>query len=222
MVGGSAGALEPLKRVVADLPANLPVAILVTLHHNPKAASTLAPLLNRIGGLPVVVPNPGDPLLPGYIYVASRGRRLDVTDGHFGDSDAPVSDGGKPAIDDLFRSAAAAYGPRVIGIILSGGLDDGVSGLAAIHRAGGAAIVQRPDEAIVGSMPRNAIERVPAADVARADAIGGLITEMAGRPAKDGADDRDGDGHVNSALWAGIHSLEGQAGDAAIMANRAA
>lgn len=175
VVGGSAGALEPLKHIVADVPAELPISMLVVLHLSPTSTSSLGTILNGIGGLRAVTPRDGDPLLPGYIYVAEPDRHLDVSTGFIRQTHAPKVNGVRPAIDVLFQSAADVYGPRTIGVILSGGLDDGSAGLAAISEAGGIGIVQNPDEAIVSSMPRNAIERAMPEHVLGTDEIGPLI-----------------------------------------------
>ncbi|HET7465871.1 MAG TPA: chemotaxis protein CheB [Candidatus Dormibacteraeota bacterium] len=183
VVGGSAGALGPLKRIVADLPPNLAAAMLVVLHLNPSSTTILAQILNRLGGPPAVTPEDGDPLLPGCIYVASPDLHLDVSTGAIQNSKGPKVNGARPAIDVLFQSAAETYGPRVVGVILSGGLDDGSAGLAAIREAGGIGIVQHPDDAAVGSMPRNAIKRAQPEYVALVDDIGGIISRIVGPPA---------------------------------------
>jgi len=178
VVGGSAGALEPLKRIVADMPADLPVSMLVVLHLSPTSTSSLTTILNAIGGLRSVTPRDGDPLLPGYIYVGEPDRHLDVSTGFIRQTHAPKVNGVRPAVDVLFQSAADVYGPRTIGVVLSGGLDDGSAGLAAIAEAGGVAIVQEPEDATVSSMPRNAIARAAPEHVVSTNEIGPLIAGL--------------------------------------------
>ena len=157
VIGGSAGALDPLKEIVTDLPSDLPAAVLVALHLAATAPSALAPILSRLGGMQAVAPRDGDKLRPGFVYVGSPDRHLELSDGTIRLTHGPKVNGMRPAVDVLFRSAAAAYGPRVVGVVLSGGLDDGSGGLAAIRAAGGTTIVQSPDDALMESMPRNAI-----------------------------------------------------------------
>lgn len=157
VIGGSAGALDPLKEIVMDLPSDLPAAVLVVLHLAATVPSALAPILSRLGGMRVVTPRDGDALRPGHVYVPVPDRHLELSDGAVRLTHGPKINGMRPAVDVLFRSAAATYGPRVVGVILSGGLDDGSGGLAAIRAAGGITIVQSPNDALMDSMPKNAI-----------------------------------------------------------------
>ena len=175
VIGGSAGALDPLKQIVGDLPANLPAAVVVVLHLAATSKSALAPILNRVGGLQAVIPRDGDPLKPGYLYVATPDHHLALTDDAVRLTHGPRINGARPAIDVLFRSAAESYGDRVIGVILSGGLDDGSAGLAAIRAAGGMGIVQAPDDAMIDSMPRNAIDVAAPEHVLPAAKIGSMV-----------------------------------------------
>lgn len=189
VIGGSAGALDPLKEIVTDLPHDLPAAVLVVLHLAATSKSALALILNRIGGLQAVTPRDGDPLRPGYIYVPTSNHHLEVSDGKLRVTRGPRINGVRPAVDVLFQSAAAAYGPRVAGVVLSGGLDDGTAGLAAIRAAGGVGIVQSPDDALIESMPKNAIEVARPEHVMPASEIGAAITRavregVAGHAAK--------------------------------------
>lgn len=182
VIGGSAGALKPLKQIVADLPAGLPAAVLVVLHLAATSKSALAPILSRIGGPQAVTPQDGDPVRPGYIYVATPNHHLELQDGHFGMTTGPRINSARPAIDVLFRTAAKAYGKRVIGVLLSGGLDDGSAGLAAIKAAGGVAIVQSPQDATVDSMPKSAIRAAQPEHVLPAAGIGSLILKTLREP----------------------------------------
>jgi two-component system chemotaxis response regulator CheB len=170
-------------RIVRDFPPDLGAAVAIVLHMAAGANSALAPILSRSGGLPAVAPRDGDPIQPGYVYVPTPGHHLEVEDGHFRLGTGPRVNGSRPAIDMLFKTVAAAYGSRVVGVVVSGGLDDGSAGLAAIREAGGIAIVQDPDDALVDSMPKNAIERATPEYVLPAAEIGKLIVKMVRREA---------------------------------------
>jgi two-component system, chemotaxis family, protein-glutamate methylesterase/glutaminase len=160
VIGGSAGALDPLKEIIGVLPSDLPAAVVVCLHLAATARSALAAIVNRAGALQAVRPEDGDPLKPGYIYVPTPDRHLEISAGVVRLTSGPKVNGVRPSVDVLFHSAADAYGPRVAGVVLSGGLDDGSAGLAAIKAAGGVGIVQSPDDALFDSMPRSALQTV--------------------------------------------------------------
>lgn len=157
-IGASAGGVEPLRELVAALPGNLAAAVLVTLHVAPHGRSILPELLEKVGLLPAQHAREGMPLRRGHIYVAPPDRHLVVVDGMVSLSRGPRENGSRPAIDAMFRSAARAYGARVVGVVLSGTLDDGVAGLGVIKARGGATIAQSPCTAVYPDMPRNAIE----------------------------------------------------------------
>jgi two-component system chemotaxis response regulator CheB len=175
VIGGSAGALDPLKLIIQDLPAGLPAAVVVVLHLAAMSRSALAPILNRVGGMQAVTPRDGDELRPGYVYVPTPDHHLELSRDVIRLTRAPRVNGMRPAVDVLFRTAAAAYGPRVIGVVLSGGLDDGSAGLAAIGAAGGLGIAQSPEDAVVDAMPRNAIKVAAPKHVLPAARIGSVI-----------------------------------------------
>ncbi|CAN5205982.1 hypothetical protein BH11ACT6_BH11ACT6_03490 [soil metagenome] len=172
-VGGSAGSVEALKQVAAGLPAHLSCSVLVAIHLPHSAPSVLADILDRSGPLTAVTARNGDQLRPGHIYVAVPNRHLLVAEGRLVLSGGPAEDGHRPAINALFRSVAVAFADRAVGLLLSGVLDDGVAGLAAIHDCGGSTMAQDPDEAIFAGMPRRAVDagvvdqRVSAANVGR-------------------------------------------------------
>lgn len=167
-----------MKEIVRDLPPDTPAAILVVLHLAAGAPSALGAILSRLGGMRVVTPRDGDPLKPGYLYVPRPDQHLELRHGTVHLTHGPRVNGMRPAIDVLFRSAAAAYGPRVAGVVLSGGLDDGSAGLAAIRAAGGIGIVQSPDDALVNSMPKNAISVAGPEHVVPAQRISAIIQSV--------------------------------------------
>lgn len=146
--------------LVGGLPADLPASLFVVLHVPPNGSSVLPDILSRRGPLPALHPDDNAPILPGRIYVAPPNHHLLLKEGTVRVTRGPNENGHRPAIDPLFRSAARFYGPRAVGVILSGMLDDGTAGLQAIKQMGGTAIVQDPDEALFGGMPRSAVENV--------------------------------------------------------------
>jgi two-component system chemotaxis response regulator CheB len=158
VIGASAGGVEALSSVVSTLPADFAGAVFVALHLPSGARSALAAILGRAGPLRAVQAEEGAIIEPGHIYVAPPGHRhLVVGHGRMHLVFGPKENHVRPAADPLFRSAARAYGPRVIGVVLSGTGADGTEGLRAIKAHGGIAIVQDPAEAGFVGMPRYAI-----------------------------------------------------------------
>jgi two-component system chemotaxis response regulator CheB len=161
VVGASAGGVEAISALVAELPRDLRAAVLVVLHLA-RGRSVLPDILTRVGRLPATHPTDREPLRYGRIYVAPPDHHMVVEGSTIRIQHGPTENGVRPAVDPLFRSAARAFGPRVIGIVLTGSLDDGTAGLAAVREAGGVAVVQDPAEAFAPSMPRSALEFVGA------------------------------------------------------------
>ncbi len=156
VIGASAGGVEALSRITAELPREIRASILIVLHIS-RGRSMLPEILTRAGRLIAAHPTDGEPLHYGRIYVAPPDHHLLVADGSVRVVHSPSENGVRPAIDPLFRSAARAYGSRVVGIVLTGALDDGTAGVAAIKQAGGITVAQDPDEAFSPGMPRSAI-----------------------------------------------------------------
>jgi two-component system chemotaxis response regulator CheB len=159
VIGTSAGGAAALQTLVAGFPPDLQAAIFVVLHIG-NYRSRLPEILTRAGPLPALYPSSGDVILKGNIYVAPPDCHLLVELDHMRLSRGPKENCVRPAVDPLFRSAAHAYGSRVTGVILTGGLNDGTAGLAEIKRQGGVAVVQDPRTAFSPSMPNNAITNV--------------------------------------------------------------
>jgi two-component system chemotaxis response regulator CheB len=180
-IGASAGGVEALSQLVGKLPHDLPYAVLVALHLPPDAPSVLARILDRSGPLPAEAARDGDELTPGRIYVAVPDRHLLVSDHHVVLSEGPTENGHRPAINALFRSVALNFGPRAIGVLLSGVLDDGVVGAGAIRSRGGTTIVQQPDDAMYPSMPLNAIEAGVVDHQVAATDVGQLLAQLSDR-----------------------------------------
>jgi two-component system, chemotaxis family, protein-glutamate methylesterase/glutaminase len=183
VIGFSAGGIDPLQRLVADLPSDFPASIFVVHHFPPMSISALPSILNRSGSLPAVQPSDGDEIVPGRIYVARPDHHLLVGDNRVRLTRGPREHSHRPAIDPLFRTAARSFGPRVIGVILSGTLDDGTAGLLAVKQAGGLAVVQDPEEAAYPGMSLSALRNVPVDHVARAEELGALLDRLARLPA---------------------------------------
>jgi two-component system chemotaxis response regulator CheB len=177
VVGASAGGVEALIRLVGDLPADIDAAVAVALHVPEHSPSVLPAILSRQGDLPAAHVRDGESLLHRRIYVAPPGRHLLIKRRTVRAVNGPHENGHRPSIDPLFRTAARAHRRRVIGVVLSGSLDDGTAGLAAIKAAGGAALVQDPADALFNGMPTSAIEHVSVDFV-------GSIPEIAGELAR--------------------------------------
>ncbi len=171
VVGASAGGVEALRNMAAHLPIDLPCPILVVLHVPAGSPSVLAQILDRAGPMPAGTAENGTHLEPGRIYVGVPDRHLMVYDHRVLLTRGPTENAYRPAINALFRSAATAFGQRAIGVLLSGVLDDGVLGLAAIKARGGTTVCQSRDDALFPAMPANACaagvvdHEVPAADL---------------------------------------------------------
>src|SRR5262245_1265663 len=156
VIGASAGGVEAIIRVVAELPRDIRASIFVVLHIS-RGRSMLPEILTRAGRLPAAHPTDGEPLQYGRIYVAPPDHHMVVQLGAVRIVHTASENGVRPAVDPLFRSAARVYGARVLGVVLTGALDDGTAGIAAIKDAGGVTIAQDPDEAFSPGMPRSAI-----------------------------------------------------------------
>ncbi|HKR78698.1 MAG TPA: chemotaxis protein CheB [Nitrospira sp.] len=181
VIGASAGGVEALEKVVAGLPSDFPATVCVVVHVQASIPSRLPEILRRVGSLPAVHPRDGSPIRKAQIYVAPPDRHLLIDDGQIQLSPGPKENRSRPAINPLFRSAAIAYGPRVIGVLLSGALDDGTAGLWEIKQRGGTTVVQDPREARHPDMPRNALEHVPIDHVVSVRGIAPLLAQLVGK-----------------------------------------
>ncbi len=182
VIGASSGGVDALSRVVKRLPANLDAAVFVVLHMSPSRNSALTSILSREALLPTRQAADGEPIRRGTIYVAAPDRHLIVRPGHMALTAGPTENRVRPSIDVLFRSAAVAYPGRTIGAVLTGNLDDGAAGLAAIKRCGGIAVVQDPSEAFAKSMPQAAIDATEVDHIAFLDEMGQLIARLVAEP----------------------------------------
>jgi two-component system, chemotaxis family, protein-glutamate methylesterase/glutaminase len=180
-VGASAGGVEALTHFVAGLPPDLPCTVLVVLHMPVGAPSVLARILDRNGPLPAAQAVDREPLQPGTIRVAVPNRHLLVDDHEIALAEGPTENGHRPAINALFRSVALNFGPRAVGVLLSGVLDDGTLGFAAIRSRGGTTIAQTPTDALFPAMPLNAIMAGVVDHEMAALEVGGLLKQLTDR-----------------------------------------
>jgi two-component system chemotaxis response regulator CheB len=171
-LGASAGGLEAIRDLVGGLDTDFPAAILVCVHTSPVTGSARIELLARQSKLPASLAVEGEKLRAGHVYLAPPDHHLLVTAERLLVRRGPIENNARPAIDPLFRSVAVAFGPRALGVVLSGFVSqDGVSGLQAIKRCGGTTMVQHPDDAEYEGMPEEAIRLdspdhvVPVADM---------------------------------------------------------
>jgi two-component system, chemotaxis family, protein-glutamate methylesterase/glutaminase len=178
VIGASAGGVGFLQRVIERLPAEFGAAVFVILHLPAGVRSMLPSILERAGRLPATHAQNGAAIRRGHIYVGPPGFHLTVEDGRMRVTRGAREHGLRPAIDPLFRSAALVYGPRTIGVVLSGLLDDGTIGLREIKRAGGVAVVQEPTETPWPSMPESALAHVDVDYTLQAAHIGDLLETL--------------------------------------------
>ncbi|MFZ5477413.1 MAG: chemotaxis protein CheB [Myxococcota bacterium] len=186
VVGASAGGVRALAQIVAGFPSDLPAAVVVVQHLHPTTPSAFPEILSRAGPLPAKWATDGERIVPGQIYVAPpnlhvlfRAELLEVRGG-------PAENGHRPAVDALFRTAARAYGPRVVGVVLTGYLDCGTAGLLSIKARGGVAVVQDPTDAEVPDMPASALRHVAVDHVVALAQISTLVDRLAREPAGPG------------------------------------
>lgn len=159
VIAASAGGLQALMALLSALPPDLPAAIAIAFHRSRFSDGMLLPILQKHSTLPVVEPPNGEVIAHGTVYLAPRDRHMELHGGVILLHRGPELHHARPAADALFVSAAATLGPRLVGIILSGGGFDGVRGCLAIKRAGGMVLVQKPDDAIIPFMPKSAISQ---------------------------------------------------------------
>src|SRR5262249_33683457 len=154
VMGASSGGIESLMVVVSGLPKDFPGSIFVVLHIPAGSASRLPQILSQAGPLPRRNASVQEKIMLGHSYVAPPDHHVLLRRGYLRTVRGPKENNHRPAIDPLFRTAARSYGSRVVGVVLSGALDDGSAGLSAIKRRGGIAIVQDPSDALFPDMPR--------------------------------------------------------------------
>ncbi|AWB20867.1 chemotaxis protein CheB [Methylobacterium currus] len=183
VIGGSSGATVPLRTILGALPADLPAALFIVLHIPARSLGLLATVTAAASRLPVRAAADGMAIRPGTITLGVPDHHLILTETGIRLGRGPRENMARPSIDPLFRSAAAAFGPRVIGILLSGLLNDGASGLEAIKSCGGLTLVQDPADALADEMPRSALEALEVDLTLSAARIGDVLSDLVRGPA---------------------------------------
>lgn len=181
-IGASAGGVEALSFLAKNFPRDFPAAIVVTIHLSTRR-SILDEVLGRAGCLPVAFAQRHESLKKGHIYIAPVDRHLILEGNTIVLGHGPRENNARPAIDPMMRSAAACCGPRMIGVVLTGTLSDGASGLWAADQCGGITVVQDPTDAEFPDMPMNALSRLRPDHVVRLEAMPKLLTSLVSQPA---------------------------------------
>ena len=171
-----------MRYLASRLPEDLPVAVFVVVHFPGDSTSVLPKILDRAGPLRAVHPEDGEEIRAGHFYVAPPNLHLLVEPGRVCLGAGPKENRHRPSVDVLFRSAAVAYGQRVIGVVLTGALNDGTAGLVAVKRRGGVAVVQNPEDALFPSMPESALEYVEADHTVTLDKLPSVLSDLAQEP----------------------------------------
>jgi len=179
VIGASAGGVSALFKVLGDLPADFAIPVLCVLHLPDHRDSHLAEVMQRKLLRPVSEARDKEPIAAGMIYVAGPGYHLSVEqDGRLSLSQEEPVHFSRPAIDFLFESAADAYGPHLLGVLLTGANEDGASGLAYIKQSGGRTVVQDPREAQVSLMPEAALALHQPDHILSLSGIGQLLATL--------------------------------------------
>lgn len=179
VIGASAGGIEALTRLVRELPSDLAAALFVVVHFPAHATSALPRILERAGTLPAHHARDGETIESGWIYVAPPDHHLLIKQGHVHVLRGPRENGHRPAVDPLFRSAARAYGRRVVAVVLSGTLDDGAAGVVSVRARGGTVLVQDPEDALYAGMPNSAMAHTDPDQVLSAPGIAEILPALA-------------------------------------------
>jgi len=194
VIGASAGGVEALKQITTQLDPNIKAAIFAVVHVSPRSSGLLANVLDRNSAIPVAHPEDGERIEQGRVYVAPPDHHLLIEGNHIRVVNGPKHNRHRPSIDVLFRSAARHFAERAIGVVLTGFLQDGSSGLLAIKNAGGIAVIQNPDDAEVASMPRSALQQVEPDYCVPVAEIGELLNRLTSLEAETMAAAKSGNG----------------------------
>ncbi len=186
VIGASSGGVTALQTLVSGLPPDLQAAVLIVLHVDPRSPGLLAGILDRAGTLKVSMAVDGEPIPFRQVRVARPDHHLLVEAGRVIVAQGPKENRSRPSIDTLFRSAALAFRGRVIGVVLTGNLDDGTAGLWSIKRSGGITVVQDPKDAEYPDMPRNALNGVEVDHCVPLKDVAALLVKLVNVPANEG------------------------------------
>ena len=177
-VGATWGGMRALGSILEALPPGFEIPVVIAQHRAPSADEMLEHVLARSSRLEIVTVTDKEPLTPGRVYVAPADYHLLVEPGHLALSTEAAVESSRPSVDVLFESAADAYGPRVVGVLLTGLNEDGASGLARIAAAGGFTLAQDPETAERGEMPAAAVARGAVRRVLPLERIGPFLAEL--------------------------------------------
>lgn len=178
VMGASAGGIEAFRHIVTRLPFDLPASVFIVQHSGADSPGILHLILQRGSKIRVVTPKDEEPITVARVYVAPPDHHMLIEPGMVCLTRGPKENLFRPAIDPLFRSAAQVYGPRVIGVVLTGGLDDGTAGLWAVKQLGGTAVVQDPEDALAPSMPVSALSFVAVDHCVPLSEISSLLVKL--------------------------------------------
>lgn len=179
VIGASAGGVEALPKLIGSLPGDLPASVFIVLHVSPQGPGYLPQVIKRHASLSVAHAVDGEAIREGHVYVAPPDHHLQVDGPRVRLFRGPRENFHRPSIDTLFRTAAASYGPRVVGAVLTGYLDDGTAGLHAVKSHGGIAIVQDPKDALVPAMPQSALCNVKVDHCVPLAEMGAILVRLA-------------------------------------------
>jgi two-component system chemotaxis response regulator CheB len=178
VIGSSAGGVSTLKQIITALPADFQAPVFIVQHLSADKPIEIADILNRASSLTASYPIDGSNIETGNIYVAPPDHHMILEGDHILVKRGPKENTFRPSIDALFRSAAYNYGPGVVGVVLTGMLDDGSSGMWSIKRMGGTTIVQDPQEALHPSLPLSVFEYVDVDHVCPASKIAAMLVKL--------------------------------------------
>ncbi len=182
VIGASAGGIEAIGKLLAAIPADFSASLFIVQHIGAQGSGDLARIFQRRSSIPISQPGDGEEFRSGHAYIAPPDHHLLVKSDSVRVCHGPRENRCRPAIDPLFRSAAVAHGPRVIGVVLTGYLDDGASGLAAVKKCGGRTVVQDPDDAMVPEMPLSALRRMKIDHISSLGEMADLLTRLIADP----------------------------------------
>ena len=187
VIGASVGGVDAIREIVSGLPESLDAAVFVTLHIGAHQ-SIFPELLNRAGSMKASHARHNEPIKAGHIFVAPPDHHMTIERGKIVLTKGPRENLARPAIDPMFRSAARVYGSNVIGVLLTGGLNDGTAGLYEVKAQGGTVIVQNPANAVGSAMPQSAIDHVSVDHILDIDEIAPLLNWIIDQKAESGVE----------------------------------
>jgi two-component system chemotaxis response regulator CheB len=183
VIGASAGGIPAIKTLLTDLPPDLKAAVFVVLHVSSRSSGwNLAKIFQKHTTLVCKPGTDGELIEPGYLYIAPPNHHMMLKNGKVSTNQGTRENKYRPSIDVLFRSAAVAYGVQVVGIVLTGLLEDGTSGMSAIKRCGGTCIVQEPDDAEYSDMPQSVLNKIRVDHQVPLTEMGALLKTILHKP----------------------------------------